>query len=62
MFCVSLQDYLADKPVYEAVFRPSRQGLHNITMTWKVDDGQYAHVGTHIVCVCMCVCVEWGVM
>jgi SH2 domain len=41
----SAEAFLADKPVYEAVFRPARSGVSHLTMTWKVDDGIYVHIG-----------------
>ncbi|KAK8798758.1 hypothetical protein WA158_007842 [Blastocystis sp. Blastoise] len=39
-----VEAYLQDKTVGEAIFRPSRQGIHYLTLTMKIKENNYAHV------------------
>jgi transcription elongation factor SPT6 len=43
------EEYLSTRPRGEIVVRPSTKGNDHISITWKLDDGIYQHIGTYFV-------------
>ncbi len=47
---VWLQAELATRPVFDAIFRPSREGPTHLTLTIKFTDTTFMHKGTATRC------------
>ncbi len=39
------EEFLTNKPRGEVIIRPSTKGKNHISITWKIDQGVYQHIG-----------------